>query len=201
VTLAKETRVTTNEEAAMSLPARRTDLPSCGSPPTRPARPSMSRRCRLYKAAFRCLDADGQGYRSSPRRRSSSALLGFREDERKRVAREAACGGSRPASRRRNATHARRIVRLRVVNPSPSPSSPRRQPPAAAPAPAPVVPTYGTRRLKEELKTFVTITDPVKDATHFAQAPELMAILQTLAERAVKRGESVPGITTREGLV
>lgn len=64
---------------------------------------------------------------------------------------------------------------------------------------APVAPDYGKRTVKPELKTFVTITDEAKVAAFFRGNPELVAVLQKLAERSTKLGHAVPGTTTREG--
>lgn len=64
---------------------------------------------------------------------------------------------------------------------------------------APIVPTHGTRAVRPELKTFVDITDEAKVAAYFRGNPELLAVLQKLAERATKLGQEVPGTTKRQG--
>jgi hypothetical protein len=70
----------------------------------------------------------------------------------------------------------------------------------APPPPAPITPVYGrASAAKQELKTFVTITDEAKVAAFFRGSPELVAVLQRLAERTVKLGQEVPGTTTRQG--
>lgn len=70
-------------------------------------------------------------------------------------------------------------------------------------APAPVVPAAGTRAApKLELQTFLDeIKDEAAVCAYFRGDPDLVAVLKTLIGRAIKKGQTVPGITTREGYV
>jgi hypothetical protein len=63
----------------------------------------------------------------------------------------------------------------------------------------PVKADYGSRTVKPEPKVFVTIEDEAKVAAFFRGNPELVAVLQKLAEREVKLGHDVPGTSKREG--
>jgi len=66
--------------------------------------------------------------------------------------------------------------------------------------PEPIKPVYGrASAAKQEIKTFVTITEEHKVYNYFMGEPELTALLQKLAEKAIKAGRTVPGTTTREG--
>lgn len=66
--------------------------------------------------------------------------------------------------------------------------------------PAPVAPTVGRAARKLEVQVFVDqITDEAAVCAFFRGDPDLTALLKTLALRAIKRGQTVPGITTREG--
>lgn len=82
----------------------------------------------------------------------------------------------------------------------PEPEVEEAAPPPAAPAP--VAPTVGTRSPKLELQTFLDqITDEAAVCAFFRGDPDLVAVLKTLAGRAIKKGQTVPGTTTREGYV
>lgn len=69
------------------------------------------------------------------------------------------------------------------------------------PPPSRLTPTYGKRKVKEQMQTFVEITDIDKVFAYFRDSAEVKAVLSTLALVAVKAGRDVPGITKREGLV
>jgi hypothetical protein len=66
-----------------------------------------------------------------------------------------------------------------------------------------VVPAAGTRAApKLELQTFLDeIKDEAAVCAYFRGDPDLVAVLKTLIGRAIKKGQTVPGITTREGYV
>jgi hypothetical protein len=66
--------------------------------------------------------------------------------------------------------------------------------------PAPLAPTHGKRKVREQMQTFVEITDIDKVFVYFKETAEIKAVLHTLALAAVKAGRDVPGITKREGL-
>lgn len=73
---------------------------------------------------------------------------------------------------------------------------------ASTPAPAPLRPTYGTRKLKEEEKTFIDeVTDWSALFAHFKDNEAVQVTLKTLALQAVRNGLTVPGVTTRRGLI
>lgn len=64
---------------------------------------------------------------------------------------------------------------------------------------APITPTYGTRAVKAELKTFVTITDSLAVAKFFIANEKMQALLNELATNAIRAGVEVPGTTHRKG--
>lgn len=87
-----------------------------------------------------------------------------------------------------------------IVTGDPAPPPEVKEPDPIPEPPAPIKPTYGSRTVREELKPFVTIIDEAKVAIYFRGNPELIAVLEILALRAVKRGETVPGINYEERL-
>lgn len=69
-------------------------------------------------------------------------------------------------------------------------------------APAPLVATYGSRKIKEEVKLILdAITDQDAVYTFLRDDPKLKALLLELATAKVKAGLTVPGTKTREGLI
>lgn len=74
-------------------------------------------------------------------------------------------------------------------------------PPAAVPAPAPVVPVYGKKTVKAEVKKFAVIEDWAKVFAHFQDDPEIRARLEKLATETIRAGGTVPGATYREGFM
>ena len=122
----------------------------------------------------------------------NTAILTFREKERQRVAAEVAA--KQREIDEANAKAAERDIALaelptEVVEP-------------VIVAPTPIVATYGTRKLKEEVKTFLdSVNDFDAVYTYFKGTDEIKAFLTTLATAAIKAGRTVPGTTTRQGLI
>ena len=122
----------------------------------------------------------------------NTAILTFREKERQRIATEAAI--KQREIDEANAKAAERDIALaelptEVVEP-------------VIVAPTPIVATYGTRKLKEEVKTFLdSVNDFDAVYTYFKETAEVKALLTTLATAAIKAGRTVPGTTTRQGLI
>lgn len=125
-------------------------------------------------------------------------VLAFNEGERKRIAAEA-------AERDRIAAEIveinERVAQRAIANglPESPPKAVEEAAPPPPPAPAAVQPTYGTRKIKAELKKFAVIGDPVAAFKHFQNDTELMARLQKLADETIRSGHDVPGTTVREG--
>lgn len=132
-----------------------------------------------------------------------TAVLTFRESERKRLAKEQAEAAAAAAAKQReidaaNQRAADRAIAAGNVEPAPVVAE---QPAPVAAQPAPLAPTYGTRKLKEELKKFAVIEDDVAVFTHFRADADLKALLEKLATNAIRSGATVPGATFREGLI
>jgi hypothetical protein len=127
-----------------------------------------------------------------------TAVLTFRESERKRLA---AIETKRLEAIRNAEIENERIAQLAIAAGRPEPA------PAPAPEPAPVAqpvalaPTYGTRKLKEELKKFAIINDHLEVYLHFKDDADLKALLEKLTTNAIRSGATVPGATFREGLI
>jgi len=67
-----------------------------------------------------------------------------------------------------------------------------------------ILPTYGTRKLKEEMRTFldeINDFDQVYGFFKVQSRQQVETFLKDLAERAIKAGFTVPGTTTRQGLI
>lgn len=136
-------------------------------------------------------------------KRLNTAILTFRETERKKAAAAAAKAAAEAAEQQRKEFEANERAADRALargEPAPEPVI-AEAPPAAAPAPAPVVPTYGTRKVKEEVKKFAVIEDLAAVFAHFQTDAELRARLEKLATEAIRAGGTVPGATYREGLI
>ncbi len=147
------------------------------------------------------------------------AILTFRESERKRLAKIAfdKAEEERKAEEARKAELARleelnqRATDRAIINgdPIPEPVVPDEAEPAYAPSPvfeattpAPLAPTYGTRKLKEEVKQILdAVTDFDAVYNYFKEDAELRAVLTLMAKKKIAVGFTVPGTTTREGLI
>jgi hypothetical protein len=125
-------------------------------------------------------------------------ILTYRESERQRIAREQEAA----ATKQREIDEANERAAQRAIaagEPEAAPEVVEIEQPAA---PAPIIATYGSRKLKEEVKTFLdTVNDFDQVYTYFKNAPEMKTFLTTLATAAVKAGHKLPGVTTREGLI
>ena len=66
----------------------------------------------------------------------------------------------------------------------------------------PIVPTYGTRTVKEEVKFFLDkVTSWDMLFAHYKNNADVQALLMKLAGADIKVGRAVPGTTKREGLI
>jgi hypothetical protein len=131
----------------------------------------------------------------------NTAILTFRESERRRVIKEAEEATAKQSAIDEANEKAAQLAISRG-EPEPAPVIPEEAPPAAPPAPAPVVPTYGRRKLKEEEKWFLDeITDYDAVYAYFKDHEPMKAFLKTMAGTAVKAGQTVPGTKTHKGLI
>lgn len=127
-------------------------------------------------------------------------ILTFRETERQRISKEQA----EVAERQRlldgaNARAADRAIAAGEPEPPPVVEETLPQPVSAL---AEIAPTYGTRKLKEEVKTILdAVTDYDAVYAFLKNEPKVKALLLDLATAKVKAGFAVPGTTTREGLI
>lgn len=131
--------------------------------------------------------------------RLNKAVLTFREAERKKSA-AAAAEAARKAQAEFEANQRAADRAIASGAPAPEPVI-AAAPPATAPAPAPVVPSYGKRNVKEEVKKFAVIQDWCAVFAHFQTDADLRARLEKLATEAIRAGAAVPGATHREGLI
>lgn len=128
-------------------------------------------------------------------------VLTFRENERKRIAKEQEEADAKQREiDEANARTADRAIAAGVPEPAPKVV----ETPVQA-APEPVKPTYGTRSVKAELKTFVVMPDTTLGwqtvASHFCSNGSVQDLLTKLAQAEVNAGRTVPGTKTREGLI
>lgn len=127
-----------------------------------------------------------------------ATILSFRENERKRIAHLQA----EAARRQREQDEANERAAQRAIANGQAEPPPVVEEAAPVAAPAPIVPTYGNRKVKEELKVILdAITDYDAVYQFFKSEPKLKALLLDLATAKVKAGFTVPGTTTREGLI
>lgn len=131
--------------------------------------------------------------------RLNKAVLTFREAERQKAV-AAAAEAARKAAAELEANQ--RAADRAIANGTPE-ALPvvAVAPPETQPAPAPVVPTYGKRNVKADVKKFAVIEDWGKVFAHFQTDADLRARLEKLATDAIRAGAAVPGATHREGLV
>lgn len=130
----------------------------------------------------------------------TTAILTFRESERKRLAKIEA---DRIEEQRKIDEANERAAQRAIAQGEPEPMpEPLPEAPQAEPAPLPVVPTYGTRKLKEEVKRILeTVTDFDAVYAFLKDEPKVKALLTDLAAAKIKAGFTVPGTVTREGLI
>lgn len=131
-------------------------------------------------------------------RELNTIILKFRETERVRIAKEQAAADER--QRVLDEANARAADRAIAAGEPEQPPEIEEVPTPAAPTP--LAPTYGTRKLKEELHTILeSITDYDAVYTFLKAEPKVKALLLELATAKVKAGFTVPGTTTRQGLI
>jgi hypothetical protein len=157
----------------------------------------------LYEPMFRTYTAEQKKWSpivaraTAKEKELNTAILSFRESERQRIAKEQA-----EAERKQleldeaNARAADRAIAR--GEPEPMPEIEEVAMPVQA---APIVPTYGTRTVKEQIKKFAIINDPVAAFSYFKTDYDLLTRLDKLCTDAVRVGTIVPGVTYREGLL
>lgn len=125
-------------------------------------------------------------------------ILTFRESERQRIAKIAE--EALQEARRIDEANARAADRAIARG---EPEEPPEVIEIVVPvAPVPVVATYGTRKLKEEIHFILdAITDYDAVYNYLKEEPKLKALLLDLAAAKVKAGLTVPGTTSRKGLI
>lgn len=122
----------------------------------------------------------------------------FRESERRRIADEQA--KAEQAQREIEEANARAADRaIAAGEPEAAPEVVEIEQPAPL---APVTPTYGTRKLREEVKWHLDeITDWDAVYQYFKGTEQVKQVLLTLATAGVRAGRTVPGTKTHEGLI
>jgi hypothetical protein len=155
-----------------------------------------------YKAIFNAWNPM-VGRAEAAEKRLKTAILTFRENERKRLAKIA----DEVAKRKQEAEEAAQRAADRAIVagvPEPAPVV-EPEPAQVIQQPAPIQPTYGRRAVKEELKKFAVIDrDKALDVDvykFFRDNPKMIELIEKLATDAIRAGIEVPGTTTREGLV
>jgi hypothetical protein len=127
----------------------------------------------------------------------NTAILSFRESERQRVAKEQA----EAERKQREIDEANARAADRAIARGESEPMPEIEEVAMPVQAAPIVPTYGTRTVKEQIKKFAIINDPVAAFSYFKTDYDLLTRLDKLCTDAVRVGTIVPGVTYREGLL
>lgn len=128
----------------------------------------------------------------------NTIILTYRQRERERIDHEAALATQ---ARLDEETRNRRAADRAIVIGEPEPPPIVEE--VAQPAPlAPVAPTYGTRKLKEEIHQILeSVTDFDAVYVFLKNEPKVKALLTELATAKVKAGYTVPGCAVREGLI
>lgn len=123
----------------------------------------------------------------------------YRQGVLKKAAEAAAAEQARIAQEEAaNARAADRAIAQGIPEPAPQVTEPAPAPPPVAP----LVPAYGTRKLKEEEKTWIDeVTDWKALAAHYAGNAAIQELLKKLALNDVRAGLMVPGVTTRRGII
>lgn len=128
----------------------------------------------------------------------NTIILMFRESEHKRIAKEQADADAK----QRDLDEANERAAQRAIaaaEPEPEPIVETVEQPASL---APIAPTYGTRKLKEEMKTFLDeVTDWDAVYQYFKNTTEVKMTLTVLATAAIRAGDTIPGTTSRRGLI
>lgn len=128
----------------------------------------------------------------------NTAVLTFREKERQRIAVEQVAADAK--QREIDEANERAAQRsIAAGEPETAPEAVEIEKPTP---PAPILPTYGTRKIKEELHTILDAITDYDAVYNFLKAePKLKTLLLELATAKVKAGFVVPGTSTREGLI
>lgn len=128
----------------------------------------------------------------------NTIILTFRESERRRVAAEQALADTKQREiEEANERAAQRAISAGEQEPPPIVEEVE-QPGHLAP----IAPTYGSRKLKEEVKHILdSITDYDAVYNFLKAEPKVKAVLLELATAKVKAGFTIPGVITREGLI
>lgn len=158
----------------------------------------------IYDPLFRAYQAEQKkwspmvGRAEAEEKALNKLILTWREQERQRIAAEQATADQAALEiEGANERAAQRSIAAGLPEQAPVVE----QPEPVNPGPTVVMPTYGARKPREELKKFAVVTDGVEVYKFLAQHPEMVALMQDLATRAVRAGKTVPGTTTREGLI
>ncbi len=128
----------------------------------------------------------------------NTAILTFRESERRRIAAEQA----EADRRQREIEEANQRAADRAIARGEPEQPPVVEEVASVAAPAPIIATYGTRTVKEEVKFFLDkVTSWDMLFAHYKNNADVQALLMKLAGADIKAGRVVPGTTKREGLI
>ncbi len=157
----------------------------------------------IYEPIFRTYKAEQEQWSpvinaaTTAEKALGQLALRFRENERQRIAKEAAEAAAKQREiDEANARAADRAIAAGKPEPAPMVAE------VAAPTIAPVAPTYGKRTTKAELKIILDeVTDFDALYQYFKNTDEVKAALTVLARVAVAAGRTVPGTKTREGLI
>lgn len=135
-------------------------------------------------------------------KKAGTAVLTFRENERKRLL---AIQQEAEAKQREQDEANQRAADRAIMRGEPEPApAVVNMPVFEEVKPAPIVPTYGSRTIREQVKKFAEINEARDWALvreHFKDNAEIKALLLKLAQIEVTAGRTVPGVTIREGLV
>lgn len=190
------TKVTSEAEAALALGSKNriAELRLAADKAGKAVYEPMYREYKKVQAVWSPIVARGVAAEG----KIQTAILTFRESERKRLAKEKAEADEKQRLIDvANEEAAQRAIAAGRPEPAPAPAPE----PAPVAQPAPIAPTYGTRKLKEELKKFAVITDDVEVYRHFRADADLKTLLEKLTTNAIRSGATVPGATFREGLI
>jgi hypothetical protein len=128
----------------------------------------------------------------------NTAILSFRESERLRILKETA----EAERKQREIDEANQRAADRAIIAGEPEEAPEVVEVAMPAQLEPVVATYGTRKFKEEVKFILDkVTSWDMLFSHYKNNSDVQALLMKLAGADIKAGRTVPGTTTREGLI
>jgi hypothetical protein len=131
-------------------------------------------------------------------KRLNTEILKFRESERQRIAKIQADA----LEEARKIDEANQRAADRAIARGEPEESPEVVEVAPVQVAAPIAPTYGTRKVKEEVKFFLDqVTSWDMLFAHYKSNTDVQALLMRLAGSDIKAGRVVPGTTSREGLI